>query len=424
MSSVKRNLYTRVNQGGRTRKSSLALIPVVIILSMVTAQCNKSSAAVEFFARNDPSAVDNMQYLGVIQLKKILKVDRDGHYRGASTISWSPDGKNIAIATPSYNNVQIYSILKNSILRSFDLSEADSDETNELFYISEDKLLVNFDKDDSGNNIPPALGFLNLKNGSREFVMPRTVAHKKENEPRLGNIAAFSVSPDERYVAQVGQLDGSINYSAVLEDVNGHVLHELPQYGTDDDQSNLARSQIMGYPTALAFSPDSSRIAMGTSRDWILIFDTKSGNFISKFNAGNSACDILAYDSTGSFLAVASNDRGHPPDINGSAPSLGIWSEKSGVNIQKLAMPTLIYKNKEEIGRVNSLSWDFHSARLAAGGGGAIRVWSNPVSAPKIVLSHISPKTTSGFAASAYGVFFSKQGHLAILADQNIMLYR
>jgi WD40 repeat protein len=171
----------------------------------------------------------------------------------------------------------------------------------------------------------------------------------------------------QEYLAQIGRAEaqlGAHDHAAAAEALDriGPEYHRRWEYGYLRRQAEGTLLTLRGHTlgaTAVAYSPDGSRLASG-SHDWtIKLWDARSGALIATLRGHTASVWSVAYSPDGTRLASASMDK-----------TIKLWDCGSGALLATLRGHT---------GAVRSVVYSPDGRRLASAGGewlkGEVKVW-------------------------------------------------
>ena len=102
------------------------------------------------------------------------------------------------------------------------------------------------------------------------------------------------------------------------------------------------------------WTPDGSKLAAGTARGWLIMWDASTGREVLSFKAHTAQIRSIAISPDGLRIATASKDR-----------SVKIW-DTAGRQLLTL---------RGHDGQVDSVAWSPSGEWLISSGGGGLRVW-------------------------------------------------
>jgi hypothetical protein len=131
---------------------------------------------------------------------------------------------------------------------------------------------------------------------------------------------------------------------------------------------------------AVAYSPDGSRIASGSSDKTIKVWDARTGQDLLTLRGHASVVSAVAYGPDGSRLASASHDG-----------TLIVWDARAGVDLLTL---------RGHKGGVLAVAFSPDGERLASGGmDGVLKVWDPPAEQERLrLVKHLSAVTQVAFS--------------------------
>jgi WD40 repeat protein len=250
-----------------------------------------------------------------------------GHYAG--DIAWSPDGNYMANAENMYN-IHIWDLKSNTLLKTLSIK-------GYLWY----KIAW------SPNGRYLAVGAQNDRDDYRaakqDCIHIWDVGNGTLLKTLITQYEIFSWAPNSRYLA-TNINDSDIGVWDVSDVRNSALLHTLVDPSITD-----ASGVLHGWPTALAWSPDSRYLALGNVMDDeqksnIRVWNALEGTLVHTFDAPSRRIKALAWSPNGRYLA------------GGIAPYVNVWD-----------METVDLLPKFRHDDVRSLTWSPDGRYLASG---------------------------------------------------------
>src|SRR5262249_25422955 len=106
----------------------------------------------------------------------------------------------------------------------------------------------------------------------------------------------IAVSPDGKMIAT----------SELLSDATPVLSAVVRQFGT---WKILAKFNTVGPPQDISFSPDNTRLAIGTTTGWLQLWDLRTRHEIDRVSMSEGQIASLLFSPDGTWLAAGCNDR-------------------------------------------------------------------------------------------------------------------
>lgn len=178
-----------------------------------------------------------------------------------------------------------------------------------------------------------------------------------------------------------------------------------------------------GVPTAMGFSPNGNKMAVGTSSGKILVFDLLKNGTRSEFILYDSSTSIGALSFSPDGKSIATGRSNLALEVSNMPLSVDIWDAETGRRLNGL--PGIVSNGDDahkKAAPVKSISWSHSTNELAIADGQSIRVWQMSKKLPKLKLSRevLYDSTHTG----ASDLEFSRNGALAVSVNDKIVILR
>jgi WD40 repeat protein len=177
--------------------------------------------------------------------------------------------------------------------------------------------------------------------------------------------------------------------------------------------------------SAVALSPDGSKVAVSYFDGRVALFDTKSGavvRSISAYSDGFYDVGTLAYSPDGRFVACGMYKASDGHRIDGqwtvrqhNAIAVNIWDIATGKIVAALNGDPA-RGTTDDANSVWGLSWNRAGNMLAVGSLKAVRIWKTGQDRSSFILSGEIP-------TRAYSLSFAPDGDLATASGTDVVIY-
>jgi len=171
-------------------------------------------------------------------------------------------------------------------------------------------------------------------------------------------------------------------------------------------------------PKSLAFSPNGHELAVGTLFGKLHLYTLQNGLLRKSLTAYKDelySVSALAYSPDGSRIATGQHKNLNLKNPNTVAVS--IWNVQDGTLLATLDGSTTVLQGKTEANPVRTIAWSPSGDQLAVGDGASLRVWRIGQGNQTLLLDKSIPH-------GAYSVSFSPQGTLAAAENNEVVIYR
>ncbi len=168
-------------------------------------------------------------------------------------------------------------------------------------------------------------------------------------------------SPDGKYIASGSGEDDSSSfkpYNTIVQVWDAATGSDILTYRGHSDIVN-----------AVAWSPDSKRIASSSSDKTVQVWDAITGSKLFTYNGHTTPVNTVAWSPDGKYIASGSGEDDYLSSYKPYNTIVQVWDAATGSDI-------LTYRGHSGI--VNAVAWSPDSKRIASGSGNY--VYSEPIS--------------------------------------------
>jgi WD40 repeat protein len=189
---------------------------------------------------------------------------------------------------------------------------------------------------------------------------PQTGSHHPARTGDCWPIDEPVLSPDHTHIA-VATIEGEVELQTVAD--GSDVVRIRPSLRREGP-----RDAAFSMPVAMAWSPDSSRIAICWPRHQLQVHDTTFGHIVATFR--DRSVKSVAWSPDGARLAALGADR-----------KVRLWSLSMGGRLRRLLNRRVeewrapIVTSSDPDGWVTTLGWSSDGRHLATGHHAEVRVW-------------------------------------------------
>ena len=192
------------------------------------------------------------------QVKSCWKLsDRQPGVKCKTSAVFSGDGKYIVVGT--FHSVLIINVTSGEVYKAWNLSSG-----NNGFYIFDqdaksEKIVAAGDDGLGAEVVDAAIRVFDFQNNERESPDVRNELHQIASFCPNSEIGACKISPNARYIAEIANSqvkDGEEMYGSVFELKSSRKIMDIRS-------SRRVRGQYLACPRSIAFSPNSSTLAVG-----------------------------------------------------------------------------------------------------------------------------------------------------------------
>ena len=298
-------------------------------------------------------------------------------------LAFSPDGRKLAVSL-GYNVEVLVLDLQSG--RTLWRLRKDVFGRHSIAFTRDGKYVVTGTADAERAVAGAALDLLDAETGRRVREVPGIYPHETW-QANIGRI--FAVSPDGKLLAALSYDD--LGRPATI-------------YSTETWQEVRRVSHGMDYFDSLAISPDSRKLAIGTVRGNIDIFDLATGSLERVFD-GHDLIKCLAFSSDSRFIvsgaSVGHADRPHNDLVV-------IWRVEDGAKIVSYGVTT---------SAIYDVAWSSDGRHIAWSAlGGSVYLWDR--SAPQ------GPAKIADLERSSWAIAFSPDGRYLATGERDRIVMR
>ena len=412
------------------------------------------------------SSVDDKHIEGITEIKKLF-IEEDAHGKKGSvfvnSVAWSIDGTNLAVLSDAGSAITVYDSITWQIVKRF-TRNGGAYTGNSFAFLPDGSLITAVpmaggiaigDKNYEGVRLADIYSLMQWDSVSGEMSQLFRGYHVDESgnthDPQHRNaqkIDKFKVSPDGTHVAGidfVSNESGVRVFDTLTTKIIWRATIPTDWIATADiEKMTSARWELV---ECLAFSPDGTKLAVGTSTSYVTsateaygsvnpgggrvhIFDAHSGQRLRSFWAfknGTETADQfsvsrIVYSPDGQTIAAA---RGLPFNpVSSQTQSLAIFEARTGQKLASLpAARTYEINGALNFDPVRTLSW--YGDTLIAGEGAALRLWSMAnLRSPRLLATIGPPAASLPSLHVVWSTAVSRDGRLAVGRPGAVTVYQ
>jgi WD40 repeat protein len=348
-------------------------------------------------------------------LKQIRQLSADGP---VNAVAFSSDGSQLAILSNFGASVAIYDAKSWTATKTFDRYGGGYSQNSVAFLgntglitttpvgdYSQDSRYANTSLVDPRYSRVDMFALMQWDVGSAKVAryFP-DVGYPPKNLPSaIHDALTFAVSPN-------GHLIAAVNTAGVLifDARSGTLLRTLAVPTPPNVRADQAE--------ALVFSPDNTRIAVGTLLGQLIIFDPNTGEQLlakAAYEEGDYGVGAIAFSPNGSFLATG-KDR-HSNVSRSSTTGADIWRASDLSLIASLPGAHEDHGGVANPDPVRTISWSPSGTLLVVGDDATLWVWN---------VAQAKPALISEVPGAVYSTAFSPSNTLAVAGGDHVDIYQ